>query len=490
MNKKKPVKTNVKLSSGGKAKPGIQKAASKARRSANKKSGFNPVPLIFVAILVVGGFFAYKPIMNFIEESNRPKVVEVVKKEAPKKKKKKVIKKEAPKVVKKLEAPKFVKPKEDLFEGEIKHYTFSSVVKDRCFACHGEEGKDVEGKFDFVKFLASGKANPKAWSIIYNEISKGNMPPEDEKPLNDDEKEVLLTEIKKLTATDTVVRNTRPLTPNEIKNTVSDLFQVDSKVYDPFPRLFQNYTSDNFYTVQENVLTPYYLEDLYISLNDAITSYVSLDSRTDPIKMKLDFPTQVHRTFSKGSNYDLRWTHNNFLNEIHFTKYESKDPKKKKSRRETGPETKTDETLEKLTLPPGTYELSFKAQSQNMDPDKYPKKFGKGVVSLYKSILTGLDYGLPVDFYIAPPGKADAFAKSRLITTMNIDSNQMTEYKLKFTLNRRAAIAYRFPIKMPYDGSVAKMLATHMLGNSERKSEEEMLKKYMRVPNYQFAQVR
>jgi hypothetical protein len=487
---KKNVNSKVTLKQAGK-----KGSSQPRRRLSKKKKQFNPTPLIFAVIVIVGGALAYGPIMRFIEDSNRPPEVKVVKKVAPKKKK--VIKKEAPKIVVK-ETPKFVAPVEKLFSGEIKHYTFTGVVKDRCFSCHGEEGKEIEGKFDFVKFLASGSSNPKSWKILYDEIAKGNMPPEEEEPLSEQEKEVLLAEIMKVASTTTVARATRPLTPNEIKNTVVDLFDVDEGVYNPFMSLYQNYTNEKFYTCQEDIITPYYLEDLYTTLEDAVKSYVSLDVQTEPVNLAVSMPSQSHRVHSHGSNFDLRWTHNNFMNEIHFKNRNPKDMKaKSKSRRTSskksaGPETGTDEMLEKLTLPPGTYKLSFTAEALNMNADKYnEKKYGKAIVGTYRDILKKYDYGLPVDFYINPPGQADAYAKSQHITTVNVEKGGKQRYTVKFTLNRRAAISYRFPNKMmPYDGSVASMMAQHILGKSERKDVEAMLEKHVRIPNYHFAQVR
>lgn len=464
------------------------------RRTIKKKKQSNPAPLIFILIIGISGYFAYGPIMKFIEESNRPPEVKVVKKETPKKK---IVKKEKPKEVIK-EIPQVVIPKEKVFTGEIKHYTFTGIVSDRCFSCHGEEGKDVEGKFDFIKFLASGSTNPKSWKIIYDEIAKGNMPPEDEEPLNDQEKEVLLTEIKKITSTTEIARATRPLTPNEIKNTVVDLFGVDENIYNPFTSLYMNYTNEDYYTCQEGIITPYYLEDLYSTLEDAVKSYISLDVQTEPVNLAVKMPGESHRVVRRGSNSDLRWSRVAFMNRIEFTDLDENEAKsKKKSRKKTskkseGPETSTDETLEKLTLSPGTYELSFSAEAMNMNPDEYDKKkYGEKIVDYYKQALSKYEYSLPVDFYITPPRQADASTKSQFLTTVNVEKGGMQRYKVKFTLNRRSAISYRFPDNLfKSDNFVARKLASHILKKSDRKAEEAMMTKYVRIANYPFAQVR
>ena len=494
MNIKKPSKSKAQLKSKKKSVNIPTKGPSKARvRSIKAKKKLNPVPVIFAILVIVGGFFVYGPIMKFIEESNRPIVVQEVKKEAPKKKIVKKVEAPKPKVVevKKVEVKRIEAPKEELFEGVVKHYTFNGIVKDKCFSCHGAEGKDVEGKFDFKKFLASGSTNAKSWKIIYNEIAKNNMPPEEEKPLSIEEKEVLLAEIKKIASNVVVDNKTRALTPNEIENTLVDLFAVDKSVYNPFSKLYQNYSHTEFFTTQEDIITPYYLDDLYTSLEDAVKSYVSLRTQTKPLNLAVNLPSQVHRTFNKGATTYLRWEHANLMNEIHFKDRDQAKDKQKRSNKEEGPETDTDETLQALTLPAGTYKLSFDAIAQNIDSSKYnEKKYGKEVINLYKNIIPKDAYSLPVDFYIAPPGQADAYAKTQQITTVDISSKGKQRYTVKFTLNRKGAITYRSGAGLPYDGKVAQLIAQHRKKGADRKDQELVLEKEMRVANYPFAQVK
>ena len=493
MNIKKPSKSKAQLKSKGKSVSLQPKGPRNNRPRTKGKKSVNPTPFIFIAILVIGGLFAYGPIMNAMKEPEPIVEAKVVKKAKPVKKKK-VVKKEAPKVVveiPKVKAPKKEAPKEVLFSGEIKHYNFNDIVNDRCISCHGKEGEKIEGKFDFKKLLASGSTNPKAWKIIYDEILMNNMPPEEEEPLSIEEKEVLLAEIKKIASKVVVGNKTRALTPNEIENTLVDLFAVDSSVYNPFTKLHQSYSHTEFYTTQENIITPYYLNDLYTSLEDAVKSYVSLRTNTKPLNLGVTMPGQSHRVIQKGNTSDLRWEFKGLLNPIEFKDRNAGKKKASRNKKSEGPESGAEETLEKFSLPAGTYVFSFTGEALNMKPDKYNKnKYGQELIDSFKRYIPKDGYSLPVDFFIVPPGQADAFGKTQQITTIDVKANGKKKYEVKFTLNRRAGLACKLGLKFHWDGGVAKLIAEHRNKNADRKAYEEVLEKEIKTANYPFAQIR
>lgn len=493
-------KTNIKVKLS-KRKPNFPRT----RRSlSKKKKTFNPLPLIFLIILVVTAFLGYEPIMKAISEPNKEPVVvkkevpkKIVKKAIPKKEvpKKAIPKKEVPKSIVK-EIPKYVAPAKVFFKGEIKHYSFKGVVEKHCFSCHGEEGKEIEGKFNFVKFLAGDAQNQKIWKAVYDEVIKGNMPPEEEEPLNELEKEVFLAEIKKMTSVREITRKTRLLTPNEIKNTVSDLFQIDSEVYNPFTKLAQNYSTETYYTCQEDRLTPFYLDDLFTTLNDAINSYVSLDAQLKPLKQTARFIGDINFGQVRDSTAHLLYDSGGRFARIDFERVKSKREQSEDTRlakNMTKEQLEYKKQIESRTLPPGNYVLTFDGRSMNLNPDYYSEKnFGPAVISQYKNLLKEHPYSLPIEFFAVPPDQADAFAKSKHLSTVEVDSSENSSYTIKFNLSRRSAIGYRYATPMPGRGIAAKIVRHHEPENTDIPFADiqKYEKKYIYIKNIPLAHVR
>ena len=197
------------------------KKESKRLRKSKDKFTLSVPSVVFILLIFALIGFRY-PLAKLVKEqliamdakwNPVAKPTQVVKPK-PKLVKKKVLKiKEVQDVVIVEEYVEPVKRSEKLLTGELKHYSFNSVVEENCFSCHGAEGKEVEGEFNFKKFLASGSSNSKTWNRVYRSIAKGEMPPEEEKPLNEDEKELLLSSIKLMTENVKESATTRVLTP-------------------------------------------------------------------------------------------------------------------------------------------------------------------------------------------------------------------------------------------------------------------------------------
>ena len=397
-----------------------------------------------------------------------------------------------------LEEAVYVKPEkkvEKLLSGELKHHSFNSVVEKHCFKCHGAEGKELEGDFDFKKFLASGSTSSKAWGKIYRSIAKGEMPPEEEKPLSEDEQELLLSAIKMMTENVKETATTRVLTPYELENTMADLFDINTAEYKPFEALHKTYSDSVFYTHQKDRLSPYFLESYYHVVYDVLESFIALKPRLDKLALAVNLPSTSHRSKNFKSFADLRWPGKNDYCEVHFkdvseAKY---DRQARKSGKDVSDEIKA--TLNKQSLPPGTYKLKFKAQALNMDLKKVTaSKYGQPLVDKFKwevkSLLDKGSYGIPIKFHLIPPGNADAFASTKYLKTIDIES-EVGEYELEFTLKRRAGIGYEMASSFPGDGNIAWMIARHRFGaKAEQKDMEKMRDQYASGRQYDFPMVR
>ena len=146
---------------------------------------------------------------------------------------------------------------------------------DKCVSCHGAEGKKIGGDFNIAKLIKSGAINAKYWTKIYRAIDKGEMPPPkednpDSKALEAEEKELLLASIKMMHETLKEGQTTRVMTPNEIQNTIGDLFDIDYDQYNPLKSMHQSYNSKSFYTHQRKILSPHFLSSYYNILYDIL----------------------------------------------------------------------------------------------------------------------------------------------------------------------------------------------------------------------------
>ena len=384
-----------------------------------------------------------------------------------------------------------IKTQEELPTGELKHHSFTSVVKAKCFSCHGE-GEELEGDFDFKKFLASGSTNQRSWAKIYKTIAKGEMPPEEEKPLSEDEKDLVLSSIKHMTSSFKVTDSTRPLTPNEIQNTLVDLFDINTADYNPFATLYSSYSNKDFYTRQKSMLTPYYLKQLYHVYYDVLESFVGLKPQLEEMQLQTKLRRGIHSSRSFKAHFDMRFKFNEEKNEVHYVNLAPKkfDRQDRKSGKDISDEEK--KGLDAMTLPPGTYTLTFNAESLNLEPSRWNQKaYGPRVVSTYESLVKSFDYGIPIKFFTSPPGHFDAYATEKPIQALTISDEGKEEYKIEFTLTRKSMITFRMDAKFPGDGGLANMISQHQFGDKhERKTAEAMKAKYLDKAKYDLPMVR
>jgi len=490
----KPVK-KTKVSAKKVKNKAVKSKSLKAKNvlKKNRRKASIGTPMILMALILLGAAYYVIQDGTIFRLNDKPVVV----KKAPEPVKKKVKKKEKPKVVEVVEFKPLPKMEEKVdMHGHIAHLSFKDIMEDKCISCHGAPGEKVEGKFNLLKLMASQGVHNKHWAAVYKQIESGEMPPEDERPLTEDEKLVVLSELRQMTSQTAVARKTRALTPDEIKNTLVDIFQIDEGTYNPFTPLYANYAQNDFYSTQKSVITPYYLDDLYETLHDALESYVSLKPITQPMNQAAAFPGRIHLQEKVGSRVDLRWGRKDIdFVQTQFKNLDVPEKSKKKVRNRdiVGPDSSINKDLAKLSLPPGTYKLSFDAQTVNLDRPVNEKKYGKQVAQIYKSLKEKHDYSLPVEFFILPPGQNDPHARRKFVTTVDVETSEMSRYTVEFTLDRRNGIGYRFPLGLiPGDSGLARMIAAHRVKDRpvERKDIEEMYDKFLRVPNYEFAQVR
>ncbi|MCH2208925.1 MAG: DUF1588 domain-containing protein [Lentisphaerales bacterium] len=498
-------KIKLKKKPQSKAKVSIKAKARETRKP--QKSGFGfIIPLIMVSTLSGALYFAFKfaPQDNVVkveEQKKIPKLVKAKPKKEIKAKPKKEIIKEAVKSVEIRKIPKMELPDEKLFFGDLTHLNFNQILKDKCVNCHGAEGKEVEGDFNIAKVMNSRSLDSKGWAKIYRSIDKGEMPPSKEDdpeslPLEVNEKDFLLASMKSMFDGLKETASTRVLTPYEFENTLVDLFDIRLKTYNPFGKLYSSYSENEFHTHQRRVLSPYFLTEVYNTLYDVLKSFVALKPQQDKMNLKVRFKGHPLGGPEWKDRTDLRWPFR-----PHQIEFKNLDPKVESTlvRTDGDNNTEVNDQLEKLSLPPGTYKLTFEARAENLDLAKvYPNEYGQQTVDFLKGKLDRdgeQAYSLPVKFLRTAPGTADAFGANEIIKELEIDSYEGTQYSFEFTLDRRSGLGFQYNFKnnhqrLPIFGKLASLITSHVHGDDfDLKQREAIQKKYLRIKDYIFPMV-
>jgi len=177
------------------------------------------------------------------------------------------------------------------------HEKFSNILKDNCFKCHG--GKKTKGDLDLVSMLKKNihLDDLDSWSKVFSEVQSGNMPPEDdEEPLTVDEKKEIISLLKETLGEANKTRSRRMITPDEYKNSIANLYQIDFKNYDPIGDLYTYVSPDHkFHTVNSNrMMNRFYFSAIMDGTERIIKEYTSNNkplvgkSRDPNVKFKLN----------------------------------------------------------------------------------------------------------------------------------------------------------------------------------------------------------
>ena len=108
------------------------------------------------------------------------------------------------------------------------------ILEKNCLECHG--GKKVKGKVDFSKILTQKDtdANFELWETVVEVIEAGEMPPEDETPLSEEDQKTIVTWYQERSQASIEAKATvfkpRRLSGPEYRNTLRSLFGFDLEV--------------------------------------------------------------------------------------------------------------------------------------------------------------------------------------------------------------------------------------------------------------------
>lgn len=168
---------------------------------------------------------------------------------------------------------------------------FPEFVDQYCVKCHGPEKQKGDRRFDTLALPINDSATLIHLQDMLDMLNLGEMPPEDEEERPD--VSTLLKSIEQLTHTiethhellastdrQTVLRR---LNSREYLNTIRDLFQINTSLFDPTQSFPPDESVDHLDTLGDHLVTSGYLLDRYFEAADEIIEKVFAVREMPPV---------------------------------------------------------------------------------------------------------------------------------------------------------------------------------------------------------------
>lgn len=192
-------------------------------------------------------------------------------------------------------------------------------VQKYCIDCHGPDEQSGERRFDFLPSEISDSNSLADFQDILDQLNLGEMPPADERQPSDKERRQAVGWLTKRIAGFHTKRNThgesilRRLNSREYRNTVRDLFQIDTTMFDPTVSFPRDQTTEHLDNIGGTLVTSGYLLQNYLAAAETIVQKAVFPLER-PSTQKWEFKgnfkqqpeiDQVHRTTNKFSRITL-----------------------------------------------------------------------------------------------------------------------------------------------------------------------------------------
>ena len=136
-----------------------------------------------------------------------------------------------------------VERKTDPSSIELTYYTneVQPVIENYCYKCHGEEKQKGEMRFDNLDWDMVNGFDGEKWNLMLNEINLGEMPPDDQDQLSNEERKILVDWISKNLEIATTAKQKnnktvmRRLTKSQYTNSLNQLLGVNINFGDVLP---------------------------------------------------------------------------------------------------------------------------------------------------------------------------------------------------------------------------------------------------------------
>ena len=92
-----------------------------------------------------------------------------------------------------------VNRKIDSFSTDATHYTnqIKPIIENYCYKCHGQEKQKGDMRFDNIDWDMVNGFDAEKWNMMLSQVNLGEMPPDDEPQLSDDDRRILVDWITK-----------------------------------------------------------------------------------------------------------------------------------------------------------------------------------------------------------------------------------------------------------------------------------------------------
>ena len=126
---------------------------------------------------------------------------------------------------------------------ELTYYTnhIQPIIQNYCYKCHGEEKQKGEMRFDNLDWDMINGFDGEKWNLMLNEINLGEMPPEDQDQLTDQERRMLVDWISKNLEIAAEAKQKdnkivmRRMTKSQYTNSLNELLGIDINFGDVLP---------------------------------------------------------------------------------------------------------------------------------------------------------------------------------------------------------------------------------------------------------------
>lgn len=163
-------------------------------------------------------------------------------------------------------------------------------MENYCFSCHNEKKKKGKLRLDNLAFNSESML---VWQDVVDQLTTGDMPPEDEKIPTMEERQKVISAVQvELDRHGSKPSNSvlRRLTKNEYVNTIRDLFGMKTEVFMGASEFPPDERKHNFSNNGEALVTSSYLMDKYLnSANALVEQILPQEEKAKPKAQKLTF---------------------------------------------------------------------------------------------------------------------------------------------------------------------------------------------------------
>jgi hypothetical protein len=248
-----------------------------------------------------------------------------------------------------------------------------------CVDCHGETKQKGDRRFDQLTFPLTDVQGIIATQEIIDQLTLGDMPPEKAKTHPDSATNIAA--IDAFTAAITTARESikstggqtilRRLNRREYRNTIGDLFDLDTTSWDPTTKFPTDRLSEHMDNIGDTLVTSGYLLDQYLDAADEI-----VEKALGPFQQPKERSWHFTDDFQQGA--ELQYSHRSVYKFKFLCVYEVPN-----TERHEGGYAYIHE-LQKGVPEDGNYEIQVLAQSVNRDHPYDPAIFGMDPAEPYR----------------------------------------------------------------------------------------------------------